>query len=76
MIELLRTNDPVLISFVQATLADAGIEALVLDTHASILEGSASAIPCRIMVMDEDLETAKQILKTRGAELNGVRILD
>lgn len=76
MIELLRTNDPVLISFVQATLADAGIEAVVLDTHASILEGSASAIPRRIMVMDEDLETAKQILKTRGAELNGVRILD
>ncbi len=76
MIELLRTNDPVLISFLQATLADAGIEALVLDTHASILEGSASAIPRRIMVMDEDLETAKQILKTRGAELNDVRILD
>ncbi|MBN07115.1 MAG: hypothetical protein CMM45_04700 [Rhodospirillaceae bacterium] len=76
MIELLRTNDPVLISFVQATLADAGIEALVLDTHASILEGSASAIPRRIMIMDEDLETAKQILKTRGAELNDVRILD
>ena len=76
MIELLRTNDPVLISFVQATLADAGIEALVLDTHASILEGSASAIPRRIMVMDEDLKTAKQILETRGTELNGVRILD
>ena len=76
MIELLRTNDPVLISFVQATLADAGIEAVVLDTHASILEGSASAIPRRIMIMDEDLETAKQILKTRGAELNDVRILD
>ena len=76
MIELLRTNDPVLISFVQATLADAGIETLVLDTHASILEGSASAIPRRIMIMDEDLETAKQILKTRGAELNDVRILD
>ena len=76
MIELLKTNDPVLISFVKATLADAGIEALVLDTHASILEGSASAIPRRIMVMDEDLETAKHILKTRGAELNDVRILD
>ena len=76
MIELLKTNDPVLISFVQATLANAGIEALVLDTHASILEGSASAIPRRIKVMDEDLKTAKQILETRGTELNGVRILD
>ena len=76
MIELLKTNDLVLISFVQAILADAGIDALVLDTHASILEGSASAIPRRIMVVDEDLETAKQILKTREAELNGIRILD
>ena len=76
MIELLKTNDPVLISFVQATLAGAGIDALVLDTHASILEGSASAIPRRIMVVDEDLENAKQILKTREAELNDIRILD
>ena len=76
MIELLRTNDPVLISFLQAILADAGIDALVLDTHASVLEGSASAIPRRIMVVDEDLETAKQILKTKEAELDGIRILD
>ena len=76
MIELLKTNDPVLISFVQTILTDAGIDALVLDTHASILEGSASAIPRRVMVLDEDLETAKQILKTREAELNGPRILD
>ena len=76
MIELLRTNDPVLISFVQVILADAGIDALVLDTHASVLEGSASAIPRRIMVVDEDLETAKQILKTKEAELDGIRILD
>ena len=76
MIEILKTNDPVLISFVQATLADAGIDAIVLDTHASILEGSASAIPRRIMVVDEDLEAAKQILKTKEVELNGIRILD
>ena len=52
MIELLRTNDPVLI--LRAGPADAGIEALVPATHASILEGSASAIPRRIMVADED----------------------
>ena len=76
MIELLKANDPVLISFVQATLADAGIDTLVLDTHASILEGSASAIPRRIMLGDKDLKMAKQILKEREAELNGIRILD
>lgn len=59
-----------------ATLANAGIEALVLDTHASILEGSASAIPRRIMVVDGDLETARQIFKVKEAELNGIHILD
>ena len=76
MIELLKSNDPVLLSFVQATLAEAGIDAVVLDTHASILEGSTSAIPRRIMVLDEDLQTAKQILKMREAGFNGIRILD
>ena len=76
MIELLKSNDPVLLSFVQATLSEAGIDAVVLDTHASILEGSTSAIPRRIMVLDEDLQTAKQILKIREAEFNGIRILD
>ncbi len=76
MVELLRTNDPVLISFVQAILADARIDALVLDQHTSILEGSANAIPRRIMVVDEDLDAAMRILKEQEAELDGIRILE
>ena len=76
MVELLRTNDPVLISFVQAILADARIDALVLDNHTSILEGSANAIPRRIMVLDEDLDAAMRILKEQEAELDGIRILE
>jgi len=76
MVELLRTNDPVLISFVQAILADARIDALVLDQHTSILEGSANAIPRRIMVVDEDLDAAMRILKEQDAELDGIRILE
>lgn len=76
MVELLRTNDPVLISFVQAILADARIDALVLDNHTSILEGSANAIPRRIMVVDEDLDAAMRILKEQEAELDGIRILE
>ena len=43
--ELIRTNDPVLLSWLKALLADRGIEYVVLDTHTSVLEGSASAIP-------------------------------
>ena len=62
MEELVRTNDPVLISWLVAALKAERIEALVLDSHASVLEGSASAIPRRVMVIDEDLDAAKRVL--------------
>ena len=44
MIELLRTNNLVFISWLRAYLGDARIPVVVLDSHASILEGSAIAI--------------------------------
>lgn len=62
MFELVRTNDPVLISWLQAHLCDAGIAVLVLDEHASIMDGSIQAIPRRIMVPDEDQYEAQAIL--------------
>ncbi len=62
MKELIRTNDPVLLSWLSAALAGEGIEALVLDVHTSILEGSAGAIPRRLMVLDEDHARARLIL--------------
>ncbi|MHC8508539.1 MAG: putative signal transducing protein [Rhodospirillales bacterium] len=62
MEELVRTNDPVLISWLTAALRAEGVEAVVLDSHASVLEGSAAAIPRRVMVIAEDLDTAKQVL--------------
>ena len=65
MRELLRTNDPVKLSWIQALLADAGIEAVVLDTHTSILEGSIGAIPRRLCVIAEDL--AEGVLRLRAA---------
>ncbi|MFT5440431.1 MAG: hypothetical protein ACI9MJ_002303, partial [Alphaproteobacteria bacterium] len=66
MKELLRTNDPVLISWLQALLRDDGIESFVFDAYMSILEGSAGAIPRRLMVIDEDLENARQIVTDAG----------
>lgn len=66
MRELLRSNDPVLISWVQAVLAGADIDVVMLDAHTSILEGSISAIPRRIMVGDEYFLAARQLLADAG----------
>lgn len=70
MIELLRTNDLVRLSFLSALLRDSGIEPIVLDQHMSVLEGSASAIPRRLMVTDDDAVMARRILVEAG-ELDG-----
>lgn len=62
MRELLRTNDPVTLSWVQALLNEAGIGCTVLDSHTSIIEGSIGAIPRRVMVPDEDLQEARRLI--------------
>ncbi|MCZ6606160.1 MAG: DUF2007 domain-containing protein [Rhodospirillales bacterium] len=62
MVELIRTNDPVLLSWLTAALRGEDIEAVVLDTHTSVMEGSISAIPRRIMVLDRDLLRARRVL--------------
>lgn len=69
MKELLRTNDVVRLSWVQAVLEDSGIESLVLDTHTSIVEGSIGAIQRRVMVADDDLSRARRLLAEAGEEL-------
>jgi len=66
MKELLRTNDPVRLSWAEALLAAAGIEAVVLDTHTSIIEGSIGAIPRRLMVADADHRRAEKLLTEAG----------
>jgi len=75
MKELLRTNDLVLISFVRALLDEAGIEALYLDHHMSLMEGSLGALPRRILVGEDDLPRARRILSENGLahELREVR---
>ena len=66
MTELLRTTDPVRLSWLVALLADAGIEAIVQDSYTSILEGSIGAIPRRLMVGTEDAAQAVRILREAG----------
>ena len=62
MIELVRTNDPVLLSWLVSALRDEQVEHIVLDAHTSIMEGSIGAIPRRLMVSDDDAATARRIL--------------
>ena len=62
MKELIRTNNAVYLSFAQAVLKDAGIEALVFDAYMSVMEGSIGALPRRLMVTDEDFNRAKRVL--------------
>ncbi|ODT13468.1 MAG: hypothetical protein ABS35_37820 [Kaistia sp. SCN 65-12] len=66
MEELIRTNDMVMISFVEALLKDAGIEHLVVDQNMSVMEGSLGVLPRRILVVDEDIAEARQLLTDAG----------
>lgn len=68
MIELLRTNDTVLISFVEALLRDAEIAHFVADQNMSIMEGSLGVLPRRVMVGEDDLDEARRLLADAGIE--------
>ncbi|MTH99438.1 DUF2007 domain-containing protein [Roseibium sp. RKSG952] len=72
MEELLRTNDPVLISFLESLLEEAGITFFVADGNMSILEGSIAVIPRRILVDGEQLPKARLLIEEAGLshELN------
>lgn len=66
MRELLRCNDPVLLSAVEALLAGAGITTLVLDGAMSALEGAIGAFPRRLLVADDDEIRARRLLVEAG----------
>ena len=70
MIELLRTNDLVLISWITSVLGEEGIEIIVFDNHTSIIEGSAFAIPRRVMVHKDDYNNAKIIFESAVQKSN------
>jgi len=71
MYELIRTNDPVLLSFVESLLKDSGIDCLIADQGMSILEGSLGMLPRRILVDERRREEARKLIVDAelGAEL-------
>jgi hypothetical protein len=64
--ELVRTNDPVLISAVQALLHGASIPHVVLDGNMSVLEGSLGILPRRILVDECCVGDARRLLVEAG----------
>lgn len=66
MIELMRTNDAVILSFVESLLRDAGIECLVADRNMSVLDGSIGVLPRRVLVPEDDLAPARRLLTDAG----------
>jgi len=60
---VLKTNNPVLLSFAQSLLNDAQIECVVFDENASVMDGSLGILPRRLMVADEDAELGAAVLR-------------
>ena len=66
MVELLRTNDLVLISVVQSLLDEAGVGLLVVDSYAASVDGSLGFLPRRLLVPEGRLDEARRLLVEAG----------
>ena len=62
MREIVRTNDEVLLGFLQCLLEEAGIASVVLDRNMSALEGSVGMLPRRLLVEEDRYAQACRIL--------------
>ena len=66
MVEIIRSNDVVLMSFAQSLLEDAGVPVLLADTHMRLMEGSIGAFHRRLLVPDDHGGQARRILTEAG----------
>ena len=66
MRDVVRTNDPIAVSYIVALLRDAGIHHHVADLNMSVMEGSIGVFPRRIMVLDEDVQAVRNLLRGAG----------
>jgi Putative prokaryotic signal transducing protein len=66
MREIVRTNDAVLISAIEALLTGASIPHMVLDQNMSVLDGSLNMLPRRIVVDNEHVARARRLLTDAG----------
>ncbi|GAB5387544.1 MAG: DUF2007 domain-containing protein [Alphaproteobacteria bacterium] len=73
MLELIRSNDPITLSRVEAALDEVSIPCFRFDQHTALAEGSIGAIQQRVMVLDEDFQAARRVLlDLPGLPLDGL----
>ena len=66
MIEILRTNDIVLLSLVDALLTSEAIEFFIADQHMSTLEGSSGFLQRRLLVPADRAAQTRRVLRNAG----------
>lgn len=66
MVEILRTNDLVLISVIESILTSEHVRFLVADQYTAGVEGSLGFLPRRILVETNDEARARRILVEAG----------
>jgi len=64
--ELVRTNNAVLITAIEALLKGAAIPHVVLDRNMSVLEGSLGILACRVLVDDDHEHAARLLMADAG----------
>lgn len=60
---VLKTTDPVVLDFAANVLSQEGIKSVIFDTHASVMDGSLGMLPRRLMVLDQDFDRARELLR-------------
>ena len=66
MVELIRTNDLVLIGVIEGLLRASRIPVLVADNLISALEGSIGAFPRRVLVLHDRAAQARRMMIDAG----------
>jgi hypothetical protein len=66
VIEIMRTNNPVSLSYAQSLLKDRGIHSMIADQGMSILEGSIGILQRRLLVESERADEARTVLRDAG----------
>lgn len=60
--EIVRTNNPAVISAVEGLMIGAGIPCFVADRDMSVIDGLINAIQMRILVADDREQEAREVM--------------